>query len=243
MIPYDQAFVIRARRAIDHGLADARAFVSLAKASGLSLDRTAELLQEDLENEGPIFGKFMRSLRGAAAASVETAARQGEVLGYLNRNREFNQDEIDYIIDGADPDDLAEAAGNADDEEVVYVAMLVNTCERCLPYHGTVMTRREWAERGIEPGPGGTMHEGWDSECKCRFMPVEDLDRPELMAPLKRVPKKDSEGRKISGRTVRDVSQIDVDKALAAVEKAKESEAGRRALRWMGKANEGADDE
>lgn len=246
MTNYRDAFTIRAQRAVAHGIADARAYRQLAEASGLSLDQVAERLLADLEEEGPIFGKFMRSLRGAAVQSVELAERTGEVLGGLSRDEALRESlslaDLEDVIDDADPGELADVADLAAQEEVMYVAMLENTCDRCLPWHGTVMSRAEFAERGIEPGPGGNMHPGdWNSECKCRFVPVKDIERKEALAPLKRIPKKDEQGRKISGRTVRDVSQIDVDKALKAVEKSRETPEGRRALRWMGKTK--ADEE
>ena len=242
MVDYSLAFVLRAQRAIEHGISDARTFQQLALASGVSIERVAEMLQEDLDNEGPIFGKFMRSLRGAAVASVGAAERTGEIIGHIDIDamgleEALSLADVEDIIDHADPDELGELERAADAQGVMWVCMLVGTCPNCLPIHGTVMTRGRFKADGLVPGPGGTMHRGWSTECKCRWVPTTEIDRADAMSPLKRIPKKDAQGRKISGRTTRAVAQKDVDKSVAAVAKSQETIEGRRALRVMGQAN------
>jgi len=245
---YDRAFAIRARRAVAHGIADAETFQALAAESGVSIERIAEMLQADLENEGPIFGKFMRSLRGAATSAVGEAQRVGMKLGspesVANLKDLVSLADMEDVIDDADPEELERLDDAAGDPLLMWVAMLVKTCNDCLPLHGAVMHQSQWEERGLVPGPGGTMHEGWNSECQCKWVAVKDESgtaRKEMMAPMTRLPKKDENGKPIKGRTVRAVSQLDVDKARAAVDKAKETEDGRRTLRLMGSV--GADEE
>ena len=151
MVDYSLAFVIRAQRAIAHGIADAGTFAELAAAEGVSIERIAELLQDDLNTEGPIFGKFMRSLRGAATASVRAAEQAGDIVGHSGIE-DMDLDEVLAWIDEADPDDLAGVEESIDDQDVMWVAMLVDTCHICLPIHGTVMTRAEFKKEGMVPG-------------------------------------------------------------------------------------------
>lgn len=241
MARYDHAFTLRARRALAHGIADAETFQALAVDSGVSVGRIAEMLQKDLENEGPIFGKFMRSLRGAATASVSEAQRTGMVLGspesLAHLKESMSLTELEDVIDDADPEELERLEEEAGDPPLMWIAMLVNTCNLCLPLHGSIMFKSQWEERGLIPGAGGTLHEGWASECKCRWVSAEtlgDKDRIDVMAPLRRVPKKTAEGLAIKGRTVRAVAQEDVDKARKAAQTAAETKEGRRTLRIMG---------
>jgi hypothetical protein len=192
------------------------------------------MLIEDLETGGPIFGKFVRSLGDAAISSVLSAEQQGEdleVMRFLDR------------VSGEDYDDLLEAAYAEDlfdvsdvDIPLMWVAELVNTCEQCLPLHGKIATEAEWLEMGFHPD---TIHKGWRSSCHCTLLPVEMLDaaqKKELAAPLARIRQTDETG-KISRRTVRSVAQQSLEKSIAAMEKAQNSEVGRRTLRQMGKAN------
>jgi hypothetical protein len=55
------------------------------------------------------------------------------------------------------------------------------------------------------------------------------------MAPLTRKQLTDPQGRKISKRTVKAVTQFDIDKATKARDEALKSEAGRRTLARLGK--------
>ena len=81
---YDQLYSILATRSVDQGTVDVQTFIQTQLATGASPESIAEDLINDLENDGPIFGKFLRSITGAANTAVMTAARQGELVGSIS---------------------------------------------------------------------------------------------------------------------------------------------------------------
>jgi hypothetical protein len=94
------------------------------------------------------------------------------------------------------------------------------------------MTREEWNAQGLSPD---TIHPSdWNASCYCRMVLKSQADgRKELLAPLVRTKLDD----KSSKRTMRAVTQNDLDRSQAAVDKALQSEKGRRTLRLLGQAN------
>ena len=76
---YDKLYERLASRAVKQASIDIEAFVDQLSESGASAERINELLMQDLANDGPLFGRFMRSLTGAAIATTTAAARQGEI--------------------------------------------------------------------------------------------------------------------------------------------------------------------
>lgn len=68
---------------MQRGNADIEAFIEAGVEEGASLESIQEMLLDDLDNDGPIFGQFFRNLRGAAAGSVVEAERQGESVQYI----------------------------------------------------------------------------------------------------------------------------------------------------------------
>lgn len=237
---YDRIFAILAKRAVAHGIADAAAFVELQAASGVSAEEIGRALEDDLANNGPIFGKFIRSLSDAAVSSVRSAEAAGAVVGGMDEAdldealRLAGLDDEDFLIDEADPDVLDDFGDKAANQPLMWVSMLEKTCYRCLPLHGTIRTRGEWQAVGLHPT---VMHDGWNSSCKCRLVPADDVDRDTVMAPLSRVKAVGKDGRAIRGRTARQVAQIDPGKSINAVQEAQRTPEGRAILRRLGAAN------
>jgi hypothetical protein len=242
---YDETYRILAERAIKQTRIDLDTFAELLVGSGLSNEQIREQLINDLENNGPIFGKFFRSLGGAAESAVNTATRQGQAVGTaMDFDEEYDDfvsvNDLEDVIDDADPEAMEAIEDRIADLEHTWIAELVNTCELCLPLHGTSKTLEEWNALGLNPA---TIHlrEGWVSKCHCQLIPKVLIDdaggRDAFMAPLSRVRVKTETGLPVSKKTVRAVGQRDLDRAIEAVKKASESLTGRRTLRMAGKVN------
>ena len=229
---YDRIYQALAERAVEQGGVDLRALFRQAEAAGMSADRFQERLLQDLEEGGPIFGKFFRSLGGAARGATAAAMRQGEFAGDVERFTGLAST-VGSIIDTADPELLGQLEDELGDRvPFTWVAELVNTCHRCLPLHGTTRTLAQWQELGLHPE---TIHADWNSECKCRLIRSDQAaSQKDLVAPLKRNKVKSPTGLKGSRRTSRAVSQVDLDKSIAARDEAMKSLEGRRTLRLLG---------
>lgn len=243
MPSYARQYEILIGRALRGADVDLETFFEQAIEVGMTPEQAEAALLDDLENDGPIFGKLKRSFLGAAEAPVMEAERQGSFAGQLSGSaalrdiEQFNEMDIDALLDAADPDALAELEDIAAPVvRMIWVADLVNTCHRCLPLHGTALTAEEWRARGLHPS---SIHAGWNSSCHCRLV-VEDIAAPsrkELMDPLVRNPVKPArKGLEVSRRSKRSVLQEDIDRARAAVAEASQSIEGRRMLRLLGKS-------
>ena len=243
---YDQLFSALARRAVRQGVVDIETFAERALASGMSPENLEERLLQDLEQGGPVFGKFTRSLGGAASSAVLAAEKQGEAAARAYAEELISLSELDDLLEDADPEQMAEiAAMTSSRVAYTWVATLINTCHLCLPLHGKTMTREQWEADGLDPE---TIHidEGWESKCQCQLIPSEDIDDPgEVREPLMRERVKSPMGQKVSGRTKRAIAQHDPEKAIDARDKAMETLEGRRTMRLMGQMNadKGDDDE
>lgn len=232
MARYDETYAILADRAVKQGIVDLEAFVKRAQSSGMTEDRIREQLLRDLEEGGPIFGKYFRSLEGAAASAVQQAARQAMDIGMLDPDEQAAKElialaEDDDPLNNADPETLDRLERELGDNEMfTSVAELINTCHVCLPLHGKTLPLAEWRDRGLLPEQ---RHDGWTSECHCVLVPQRMADtQNELAAPLVR--------SKVSGtrKTARSVAQVDLDKSIKAVETASQTPEGRRTLRALG---------
>jgi len=235
---YDKIYSTLAKRAVLQGGVDIETFMERAAEAGMPAAALEERLLRDVEEGGPIFGKFIRSLTGAATSSVMAAEQQGEAAAQAYAEEMISLAELEDVINDADPDDLQDIVDKlADDSPMIWVATLLNTCDRCLPLHGIVMTRAEWAEAGLDPS---TIHDGWESECHCDLTEYDmtEEDRKAIVAPLVRERVKSETGLPGVKLTQRLVAQKDLDRSVAAVEKAKESLEGRRTLRLMGEVNQ-----
>lgn len=142
--------------------------------------------------------------------------------------------DIDATIESADPEGLEQIERLADTVPHRWIATMVNTCHRCLPLHGHVNTLAGWREAGFHPD---TIHDGWASDCQCSLVAEDEDDgRAAALAPLLRTKIRDPKTGKSLGRTVRAVTQADIDKALAARDAAMQSIEGRRTLRLIGES-------
>ena len=246
MARYDEIFQTLVERAISQGGIDVETFMRRAIQSGMSEDVLMSLLEEDLLNDGPIFGKYVRSMVGAARSSVMAAERQGETISYL-----VSDPEVRELLRDLDIEEVAESAlANADPElseqveaavagnvEYTWIATLMKTCHVCLPLHGQTRSMLEWREMGKTPD---TVHQlqGWDSTCKCRLVPVSMAEsQSELQEPLFREKLQTATGHKGSKKTRRRVSQMNREKSEEAVNDAMKTSEGRRTVRIMGQAN------
>lgn len=227
-----------AKRAVLQGGVNADTFLEMAEASGMAAEEVERRLLEDLENDGPIFGAFMRQLNAAATSSVMAAEQQGSIAALVDGDEELTRlldlESMGDVIDDADPDTLDRIEQAAGKREFTWMATLVNTCHLCLPLHGHTRTLEEWRALGFSPE---TIHseKGWASQCHCQLVPLNDVaSRQDLVAPLVRLRQEaDERGFK---RTARMVAQQDLDKAVEAARKAAQSEQGRRTLRLLGQA-------
>jgi hypothetical protein len=240
MARYDQIYATLAKRAVKQGGVDAQTFMERAQAAGMSPAALEERLIADVDEGGPIFGKFLRSLEGAGAGSVLAAERQGEAAARAYFDELISLEELDNILEDGDAEKLSEVETQLDEKQLYqWVAMLVRTCDRCLALHGKIATMSEFVNEGLTPE---MMHDGWDSECHCDMLPIDEIhDLNDTTIPLIRERVKSETGLLGSKRTQRLVAQRDLDKAMAAVEKAKESLEGRRTLRLMGEVQAGGD--
>lgn len=243
---YDDIWDTLARRAVDQAAIDVRALMERAFQMGLSEQALIEQLDLDLSTDGPIFGKFMRSITGAAESSIVAANRQGEIVGHIAEDQELKRlldvanvdDVIEDAISSADPEmsQLLEEAASEDLEET-WVCTLVKTCHRCLPLHGVTLFHSEWVSRGLLPE---SMHDGWTSSCHCRLVPAKvTQNRKTLREPLVRIKQKSLEsarGLRANKRTLRSVLQNDIDRAIESRNQAMQSPEGRRTLRIAGQA-------
>ena len=245
---YDLLWRTLVRRAVRQGDVDLDSFVDQAASAGMSAEAIQRRLLDDLDNDGPIFGKFFRNVGAAAAKTTTSAYSQGVNLSSGMRNmargspqaksqvdRLLALEETGTTIRRGTPEAIQELQDAiAERDERMWVCSLTRTCARCLPLHGTVQTMKEWQESGWDPD---TIHDGWKSDCQCALVPVNEgnrVDRTREMAPLVRNKLETATGLAGRKRTARSILQADVDKALAARDKAMESEEGRRTLRLLG---------
>ena len=235
---YDQLYDRLVGRAMAHANVDLQFFIQNAVANNVPPNVLRMRLMNDLMNEGPIFGKFMRSMNGAAGQTVLEARRQGTRAAYADKNLSSEMSKnglnIQQIIDTGDAELLEKVEQiSAPLTESTWLCALRNTCDYCLPLHGITRTDQEWDELGLDPS---TIHAelGWSSICYCIKVPAEQVNRNAELAPLKRVPLQDRGG---SRRTERAITQRDLEKSISAVAKARESVQGRRTMRLLGQAN------
>ena len=245
---YDKVFLNLAARAAKQGALDATAFASAATDAGMSAASLQARLLNDLNTGGPIFGKFVRSLTGAAETATMEAFRQGQRGGEVEASKRLQRllrlskaegSLLTQALDKADPSALADVEKSTSTVvQYMWVAELVNTCHRCLPLHGSVMTGDEWTASGLHPS---TIHDGWTSPCHCNLVPQERVgdkreERRREVAPLTRTKLKTATGLKGERKTARAVGQANVDRSRKARDTALETLEGRRTMRLLGQA-------
>jgi hypothetical protein len=130
--------------------------ITQLETRGLSDQQVINVLLDDLNNDGQIFGGLKRQLIGDSQEFIEVA-------GSRLTAEEFQ------IQSG--------------EESGTWVAILVNTCEDCLPRHGQTKTYNEWEELGM-PRSGFSVCK---SKCQCDVFPASVTEsKEELRLPLKR---------------------------------------------------------
>lgn len=233
---YSELYAIRAQKAVDTGVVDFNALVEELIGDGVSAERINSMLIDDLENNGPIFGKFFRSLGYAGGASIKVAEVQGataaELMSLDDDIAAFAEEaRLGARVRDGDPDALQAIEDAAERKRLTWVAALRATCPTCLPLHGKSMTLAEWKELGYRPG---AVH----PNCECAWMSSElAADYQDLMEPLRREIKP---GQKRGGRrTQRAVTQPDVDAAMRERDKALDTKDGRAVMRALGQVGGG----
>ena len=178
-------------------------------------------------------------MSSAVGQSLTQAARQGRIVVETVSDRNVwseggtgsildRENFLDELAAKADPETASDIEDMAAQQQVTWVAMMINTCEYCLPLHGKTMSRAEWQEAGLDPE---TIHadKGWASPCWCSLIPEDGIIGG--ITPLVRL--RDEKG---SSRTRRGVSQSDIDRSQIAAAKAMESKQGRRVMRLLGQS-------
>ena len=250
----DDIFDATVEAAVTSGRANFDSLVRQLRASGMSEQAIVRRMLDDLENEGPIFGQFLRGLGAAAQRSAVASQRQGTSIGEIAVNPKLRREAIERFgldVERAettpDPDlafDIEESV--AELRELMWVCSLVNTCHACLPLHGIVRTAEEWAESGDHPD---TIHAlngitigntGQPAPDYCVLVDTEVAasDRDKVLAPLKRVKVPTKKGERLNRRTVREVASKSLETSEAARDKLQETLEGRRALRKLGQASD-----
>ncbi len=130
--------------------------ISQLETRGLSNEQVVNVLLDDLDNDGAIFGGLKRQLIGDAESFVEVSGQRLTVEEFEIQTGE---------------------------ELSTWVAVLVNTCQDCLPRHGITKSFAEWTELGL-PGTGWSRCR---SKCQCQVFPASVVEsKEELQAPVKR---------------------------------------------------------
>ena len=239
----DKLWASLSQRAVEQGGLDIETFVRRGVEAGMSEAAIQDRLVADLEDGGPIFGKFFRALSTGAERTVVAGHQQGALVGDIDNDPDLKEllglagsDKIP--IDGLTPEAADEIERNIEDSyEAMWVAELVNTCHLCLPLHGTVKTLKEWRENGLHPN---TIHEMLGpsaAACHCHLVRESDAeDRTDVMAPLVRQKLETTTGLKGGRSTARKVTQVDVLKSWDEAQKAVQTKQGRRTMRLLGSA-------
>lgn len=123
-------------------------YIQSLRARGISEDEIYGRLQEDLQNDGRIFGEFFRAL------GIDIPGRMSE-LSKEASNAAF---------------------GFGKKDKVTWIAVSVITagghaCPDCAPRHQEVDTYQNWVIRGL-PGTGWSVCR---TNCKCRLLSPDDI--------------------------------------------------------------------
>lgn len=232
---YDLQYQVLVRKAIAQGGLNIESFVEQAVASGIPRERIQQLVLQDLEDEGPIFGKFFRDLTGSAQSAVAAARRQGEAAARAHGRQLISLSKLNDVVNDADPELLDAIERESGDIPLTWVATLKNTCHLCLPLHGTTRLASEWNDLGLDP-QSIHVNAGFRSDCQCNLVDEGHVNQEKELQPLRRVTDRTATGLKGSKRTVRGIGQQDLTASIKARDKAMDSLQGRRQLRLLGKA-------
>ncbi len=167
--------------------------IASLESRGMSSEQVINVLIDDLENNGAIFGGLKRQLIGDSQAMIETADSRLTVEKFEKESGE---------------------------ELGTWVAILVATCEDCIPRHGITKKWKEWESLGL-PKSGFSVCR---SKCQCDIFPASVVEsKSELQAPLKRTKGKITQiaKQKKKAGEIKNVSKY-VNRKLGAVHNTKD---------------------
>ena len=131
--------------------------INQLQTRGMSDEQVINVLLEDFDNDGALFGGLKRQLIGDADNMAES------------------------LSSNLDTEILFEESGQ---ERMTWIAILVNTCKDCIPRHGFTRTYAEWQELGL-PKSGFSVCKH-HCKCQLFPASVIDQNKEELRLPLKR---------------------------------------------------------
>lgn len=136
------------------------ALVKGLKAREVSTEQIINVLLDDFDNDGAMFGGLKRAWTNDAKSSI------GNI-------------DIDVTVD--------EWENRTEGQKYTWISALKNTCGDCLPMHGTSDT---YANFRSNPGLPRTGWSVCGSSCKCLLVPSSVADsKAELQEPIKRAKK------------------------------------------------------
>jgi hypothetical protein len=158
-VKYSSLYASRAQRAVEIALIEVRGVVSELASDGVPLERINELLVDDLETSGMLFGRFFRTLTAAGEMAIAVAASQASSVAEAG------------ALCTEDPRELEQLENDLADELVTWVAVVTRGVERrdadrCLVLHGARLPRAQWRSAGYRPG---LMH----ARCGCQWVSGE----------------------------------------------------------------------
>jgi hypothetical protein len=132
--------------------------IKALETRAMTNEQVINVLLDDLENDGVIFGGLKRQLIGNAQEFVETTESRLTMEQFEKESGE---------------------------EKGTWIAVLVNTCKDCLPRHGFTKTFSKWEELGM-PKSGFSVCKS-KCQCQVFPASVIEENKTELRSPLKRV--------------------------------------------------------
>jgi hypothetical protein len=137
-------------------ISNLEAFILKQQRGGMSDELIVQSLLDDFMNDGPVFGNLKNII-------------SDNIGGFTNN---LVDAEKNMVIS----DELAMAG--IEDPNMMWVAMLMNTCSECLELHGQVKTQNEWEAEGLPSvRPTPCTFRGY---CHCILTPVDLMTSDDL---------------------------------------------------------------
>ncbi len=134
-----------------------KGLISNLKARNVSDEDVIATLLDDFDNNGAIFGGLKRGLERSSEEMLQNIQNETKTQAWQEEGF---------------------------DESETWIAVLVNTCEDCLPRHGVTLPHSVWEARGL-PGTGWSVCK---EHCQCQTIPTSVAqNKKELQEPIKRV--------------------------------------------------------
>lgn len=131
--------------------------ITSLETRGMTTEQVANVLLDDLQNDGQIFGGLKRGLIGASDDLVNVTSQRLS-------SEQFRE--------------------QSPNELMTWIAVLVATCIDCLPRHGVTRKYSEWVARGL-PASGFSVCKG-RCDCQLFPANIAE-SKAELQEPLRRV--------------------------------------------------------